>query len=111
MKFKTEEGELPIEPASVVFYLASGYFTEVIEAANASTYGFACSVLTENLSRGLRVAHQLEAGSACVRHPHLLLLHTTVQFSTYIAGVLGQLRELFRDLHPFRGIQAIWNRD
>lgn len=46
IKFKTEE--------------------EVIEAANATTYGLACSVLTENLSRALRVAHQLEAGSACV---------------------------------------------
>lgn len=43
------------------------FFTEAIEVANATTYGLACSVLTENLSRAFRVAHQLEAGLAFVR--------------------------------------------
>lgn len=46
VKFKTEE--------------------EVIEASNSSEYGLGCNVFTENISRGLRVAHQLEAGSAWV---------------------------------------------
>jgi len=46
MKFKTEE--------------------EVIESANATSYGLACNVFSENLSRALRVAHQLEAGTAWV---------------------------------------------
>jgi aldehyde dehydrogenase (NAD+) len=46
IKFKTEE--------------------EVIEMANNTTYGLACHVFTQNLSRGIRVAHALEAGSAWV---------------------------------------------
>lgn len=43
------------------------YKIEVIEASNSSEYGLGCNVFTENISRGLRVAHQLEAGSAWVR--------------------------------------------
>nr|ADY86395.1 aldehyde dehydrogenase [Tricholoma vaccinum] len=46
VKFKTEE--------------------EAVEAANNTTYGLACSVFSQNGSRALRVAHQLEAGTACV---------------------------------------------
>nr|ALG75775.1 aldehyde dehydrogenase 5 [Tricholoma vaccinum] len=46
VKFKTEE--------------------EVIEAANNTSYGLGCNVFSENISRALRVAHQLEAGSAWV---------------------------------------------
>ncbi|KAG6811501.1 hypothetical protein H0H92_007149 [Tricholoma furcatifolium] len=46
IKFKTEE--------------------EVIEAANNTTYGLACHIFSENISRALRVAHALEAGSAWV---------------------------------------------
>jgi acyl-CoA reductase-like NAD-dependent aldehyde dehydrogenase len=40
--------------------------TEVIEMANNTTYGLACGVFTENISRGIRVAHALEAGTAWV---------------------------------------------
>lgn len=46
VKFKTEE--------------------EVIEAANASSYGLGCNIFTQNLNCAIRVAHQLEAGSAWV---------------------------------------------
>ncbi|KAF8062483.1 aldehyde dehydrogenase [Lyophyllum atratum] len=46
IKFKTEE--------------------EVIEAANNTTYGLSCNVFSQNLSRALRVAHALEAGTAWV---------------------------------------------
>ncbi|KAG5645863.1 hypothetical protein DXG03_005205 [Asterophora parasitica] len=46
IKFKTEE--------------------DVIESANDTVYGLACHVFSENLSRALRVAHALEAGSAWV---------------------------------------------
>lgn len=42
-------------------------FAEVIAAANDTSYGLACNVFSENMSRALRVAHQLEAGSAWVR--------------------------------------------
>ncbi|KIM37663.1 hypothetical protein M413DRAFT_76887 [Hebeloma cylindrosporum] len=48
IKFKTEE--------------------EVIEMANNTTYGLACNVFTQNISRGIRVAHALEAGSAWVNN-------------------------------------------
>nr|ALG75773.1 aldehyde dehydrogenase 3 [Tricholoma vaccinum] len=46
IKFKTEE--------------------EAVEAANDTTYGLACSVFSQNGSRALRVAHQLEAGTAWI---------------------------------------------
>lgn len=46
IKFKTEE--------------------EVIEMANNTSYGLACHVFTQNISRGIRVAHALETGSAWV---------------------------------------------
>ncbi|KAF9463983.1 aldehyde dehydrogenase [Collybia nuda] len=39
---------------------------EVVEAANNTAYGLACNVFSENLSRALRVAHSLEAGTAWV---------------------------------------------
>ncbi|GLB42996.1 putative aldehyde dehydrogenase family protein [Lyophyllum shimeji] len=39
---------------------------EVIEAANNTTYGLACNVFSQNASRALRVAHQIEAGTAWV---------------------------------------------
>lgn len=39
---------------------------EVIETANNTTYGLGCNVFSENISRALRVAHALEAGSAWV---------------------------------------------
>ena len=46
IKFKTEE--------------------EAIEMANNTTYGLACHIFTENVSRAIRVAHALEAGTAWV---------------------------------------------
>ncbi|KAH7907708.1 putative 1-pyrroline-5-carboxylate dehydrogenase [Hygrophoropsis aurantiaca] len=39
---------------------------EVIELANDTSYGLAGSVFTPNIDRALRVAHQLEAGTAWV---------------------------------------------
>ncbi|KAJ7602882.1 aldehyde dehydrogenase [Roridomyces roridus] len=52
LKFKTEE--------------------EVIEAANATTYGLSCCIFTENISRGIRVAHALENGSAFINSAQLV---------------------------------------
>ncbi|PPQ64575.1 hypothetical protein CVT26_001973 [Gymnopilus dilepis] len=46
IKFKTEE--------------------EAIEMANNTSYGLACHIFTSNVSRAIRVAHALEAGSAWV---------------------------------------------
>ncbi|KAG5720688.1 Aldehyde dehydrogenase [Termitomyces sp. T112] len=46
IKFKTEE--------------------EVIEAGNNTAYGLACHIFSQNISRALRVAHSLEAGTAWV---------------------------------------------
>jgi aldehyde dehydrogenase (NAD+) len=46
IKFKTEE--------------------EVTEMANNTTYGLACHIFTQNVSRAIRMAHALEAGSAWV---------------------------------------------
>ena len=40
--------------------------SEVIEWANDTTYGLACGIFTQNLSRAIRVSNALEAGSAWV---------------------------------------------
>jgi aldehyde dehydrogenase (NAD+) len=53
-----------IRPLSL---LADCRVAEVIEAANDTSYGLGCNIFSENISRALRVAHQLEAGSAWVR--------------------------------------------
>ncbi|KAJ7628919.1 aldehyde dehydrogenase [Roridomyces roridus] len=50
----------------VVAIMKFGTETEVIEAANATTYGLACCVFSGDVSRAIRVAHQLENGSAFV---------------------------------------------
>lgn len=39
---------------------------EVVQVANNTIYGLSCCVFSQNLSRALRVAHQIEAGSAYV---------------------------------------------
>lgn len=40
---------------------------EAIELANDTAYGLAAAVFTQNIKRGLKVAHSLEAGTAFVR--------------------------------------------
>jgi len=39
---------------------------EVVEMANNTTYGLAAHIFTENVSRAIRVAHAVEAGSTWV---------------------------------------------
>ena len=39
---------------------------EVVEMANNTTYGLAAHLFTENVSRSIRMAHALEAGSVWV---------------------------------------------
>jgi aldehyde dehydrogenase (NAD+) len=65
IKFKTEEGKNIF--VALHEYLTDFFFvTEAIDAANSTSYGLSCSVFTQNNSRALRVAHQLEAGTAWV---------------------------------------------
>lgn len=45
---------------------------EVTEWANNTTYGLAANVLTQNVSRSIRMAHALEAGSVYVSCPNTL---------------------------------------
>jgi aldehyde dehydrogenase (NAD+) len=66
IKFKTEEGESHDNGCVNIYLLGHPTAIEVVEAANNTTYGLACSVFSENGSRALRVAHQLEAGTAWV---------------------------------------------
>lgn len=69
IKFKDEAGTQILVIASLDDYVLSKNFcTEVIEQANDTVYGLACSVFSENIGRALRVAHALEAGTAWVRH-------------------------------------------
>ena len=41
-----------------------------IELANNTSYGLAAYVFTKGLSRGLKAASGIEAGSVCVNEPH-----------------------------------------
>ncbi|KAJ7504773.1 aldehyde dehydrogenase [Mycena galericulata] len=68
MKFKTEE--------------------EVIEAANATTYGLSACVFSENISRALNVVHALESGSTFVNSAQLL--DTAIPFGGYKASGIGR---------------------
>ncbi|KAJ6587442.1 aldehyde dehydrogenase [Mycena vulgaris] len=68
LKFKTEE--------------------EVIEAANATTYGLSCCVFSENISRALRVAHALEAGSAFINSAQLV--DAAIPFGGYKQSGIGR---------------------
>ncbi|THV04186.1 aldehyde dehydrogenase [Dendrothele bispora CBS 962.96] len=68
IKFKTEE--------------------EVIEMANNTTYGLACGVFTENVSRAIRVAHALEAGTAWINTYHTI--ETMVPFGGYKQSGIGR---------------------
>ena len=39
---------------------------EVVEMANDTTYGLAAYIFTEDVSRSIRIAHAVEAGTVCV---------------------------------------------
>ncbi|KAL0959104.1 hypothetical protein HGRIS_014401 [Hohenbuehelia grisea] len=61
---------------------------DVIEQANDTVYGLACAVFTENVSRAIRVAHALEAGSAWVNC--VLSLNDNVPFGGYKQSGIGR---------------------
>lgn len=64
VKFTTEEGLffLPCSHSRRPLHIV----TEVIEQANNTTYGLACSVFTKDIDRAMRVAGSIEAGTAWV---------------------------------------------
>ncbi|KAG1750725.1 putative 1-pyrroline-5-carboxylate dehydrogenase [Suillus lakei] len=63
MKFSAEEGSLIFHvPVNNSFHGVK----EVIEQANNTTYGLACSVFTKDIDRAMRVASNIEAGTAWV---------------------------------------------
>ncbi|KAJ7650924.1 aldehyde dehydrogenase [Roridomyces roridus] len=68
LKFKTEE--------------------EVIEAANATTYGLSACIFSENISRALRVAHAIESGSTFVNSAQLI--DPAIPFGGYKASGIGR---------------------
>ncbi|KAG6867640.1 hypothetical protein C0993_000192, partial [Termitomyces sp. T159_Od127] len=61
---------------------------EVIEAANNTTYGLACHIFSQNISRALRVAHSLEAGNAWVNSPRIA--DKAVPFGGYKQSGIGR---------------------
>ncbi|KAJ7474916.1 aldehyde dehydrogenase [Mycena latifolia] len=68
LKFKTEE--------------------EVIEAANATTYGLSSCIFTENVSRALRVAHAIESGSAFINSAQTV--DPSIPFGGYKQSGMGR---------------------
>ncbi|KAG5337186.1 hypothetical protein C0989_010342, partial [Termitomyces sp. Mn162] len=73
-------------PVGVVFKFKTE--EEVIEAANNTTYGLACNVFSQNISRALRVAHSLEAGSAWVNYAKTV--DKAVPFGGYKQSGIGR---------------------
>jgi aldehyde dehydrogenase (NAD+) len=89
VKFKTEKGRSLVFAVQFKFLLLTLVLVseiEVIEAANATVYGLGCHVFSENLSRALRVAHQVEAGTAWVH----------IAFSVWIRVVMFNISFLPR---------------
>ncbi|KAF9563465.1 aldehyde dehydrogenase [Agrocybe pediades] len=68
IKFKTEE--------------------DAIRMANDTTYGLACHIFTENVSRAIRVAHALEAGTAWVNTAQTT--EVSVPFGGYKQSGIGR---------------------
>ncbi|KAG6877043.1 hypothetical protein C0993_010845 [Termitomyces sp. T159_Od127] len=77
---------------------------EVIEAANNTTYGLACYIFSQNISRALRVAHSLEAGTAWVNSAQPP--DKAVPFGGYKQSGLG--RELGEDaLEAYTQVKSV----
>ena len=49
---------------------------QVVEMANNTTYGLAAYIFTENVSRAIRMAHALEAGTTWVCFPGYLFTYS-----------------------------------
>ena len=65
MKVASEEIFGPILPI-----IRFGASDDVIALANHVSYGLAAYVFTSDLSKGLRAAAGIDAGSVCVNEPH-----------------------------------------
>lgn len=65
IKFKTDQGSSPYHIPKYALRL-SGAQSEVIEAANNTSYGLAAAVFTKDLNRAINVSNSLEAGSVFV---------------------------------------------
>ena len=84
------------------------FFIEVIDAANDTDYGLACHIFTENVSRAVRVAHAIDAGTSWVG---------AYPFRSYFLGTesgvlyLGQLCGVWERGGSFWRIQAVGSRE
>ncbi|KAM6495245.1 aldehyde dehydrogenase [Amanita muscaria] len=77
---------------------------EVIELANNTTYGLACSVLSQNIGRAHRVAHAIEAGTIWVNMT--LGINPGVPFGGYKMSGIG--RELGKyGLDTYTQVKAV----
>jgi len=61
---------------------------EAIELANNTSYGLAAAVFTQNIKRGLKVAHSLEAGTAFINCYNLM--ETQMPFGGYKTSGWGK---------------------
>ncbi|KAG6916256.1 hypothetical protein DXG01_007713 [Tephrocybe rancida] len=83
MKIVREEIFGPV--ASIIKFTTE---EEVIEAANNTEYGLWCSVFSQNISRALRVAHSMEAGTAMINAS--MASETSVPFGGYKQSGIGR---------------------
>ncbi|KAF8797684.1 ALDH-like protein [Phlegmacium glaucopus] len=77
---------------------------EVVEMAGNTTYGLAAHLFTESVSRAIRVAHAVEAGTAWVR---LFALLDILFLSDPIMGFIGQLRA---ECRVECSVWTVWDR-
>ncbi|KAG5348933.1 hypothetical protein C0989_007097, partial [Termitomyces sp. Mn162] len=72
-------------PVGVIFKFKTE--EEVIVAANNTTYGLACNIFSQSISRAMSVAHSPEAGSPWVKYAKTV--HKAIPFSGYKQSGIG----------------------
>ena len=113
IKFSTEQGLPVLLLRSTVAQRVGHWNTEVIDAANDTEYGLACHLFTENMSRAVRVAHAIEAGTSWVGAN----FYFTISFcflgteSGILLSLSGQLRRVGTRSRSFWGVQAVRGRE
>ena len=99
IKFSNKQG---FQCFPLVRTVQSIHFTEVIDAANDTEYGLARHIFTENVSRAVRVAHAIEAGTSWVGAISFFCFLSTESSALYS----GQLRRVWASGHSFWRVQA-----
>ena len=82
----------------------------MIDAANDTEYGLACHIFTENVSRAVRIAHAIEAGTSWVGATFYFILFCLGTEFGVLSLPSGQLRRVGKRRRSFWRLQAVGSR-